>query len=267
MLFPNCLVVVRGGGDLATGAVVRLMRAGFPVVVLEIDEPLTVRRPVAVSSAIAAGEVRIEDIVARRVESPEEAVAIASSGVAAVLVSPQLATLNPVAEVVVDARMAKRNIDTALDQAPLVVALGPGFTAGSDCHAVIESMRGPRLGRLMWEGCAAPDTGVPGSLGGAAEMRVLRAEKAGPVSWNVDFGDRVVREQVIGFVGDAPVRALTGGVVRGLIAPGFPATPGLKLGDIDPRADAETAAEVSDKALAVGGAVLEAVLIHLNRPE
>lgn len=267
MLFPDHLVVVRGGGDLATGAVARLHRAGFPVIVLEIDPPLAVRRTVAVAGAVIAGEVRIEDLLARRVADAGEALELSRSGIIPVLVDvdmPELPSEVEV-EVVVDGRVAKRNIDTRPDDAPLVIGLGPGFTAGVDCHAIVETMRGPHLGRVLWTGSATPNTGIPGWIGGEDEQRVLRAETTGTVEWEVEIGDHVVRDQAIGHVGETTVRALTAGVVRGLITPGFPATPGLKIGDIDPRAEREACFEISDKALAVGGGVLEAVLIHVNR--
>lgn len=265
MLFDESLIVVRGGGDIATGVVARLRRAGFPVVVLELDPPLTVRRTVAVSTAVTSGRCTVEDVEAVRVEHPTDAVDVARTGRVAVMVDhglPQFA-VPPVA--VVDARLAKRNIDTTLGDAPLVIGLGPGFTAGSDCHAVVETMRGHRLGTVIWDGAAEPNTGVPARIGGEDELRVLRAEAAGPVTWTVDFGDRVVRDQAIGEVGGVTVRALTHGVVRGLIAPGSAATPGLKIGDIDPRADSDACWQISDKSLAIGGAVLEAILVHLNR--
>jgi xanthine dehydrogenase accessory factor len=265
MLFPDRLVVVRGGGDLATGAVARLHRAGFPVIVFEIDPPLAVRRTVAVAAAVTDGEVRVEDLLARRVADVDEALSFAGSGIIPVLVEADLPDLPHGVEIVVDARVAKRNIDTRPDDAPLVIGLGPGFTAGVDCHAIVETMRGPYLGRVLWTGSAMPNTGIPGWIGGEDEQRVLRAETSGPVDWDVDIGDHVVRHQSIGRVGDTPVRALTAGVVRGLITPGFPATPGLKLGDIDPRAERAACFEISDKALAVGGGVVEAALIHLNR--
>ncbi len=265
MLFPDHLVVVRGGGDLATGAVARLRRAGFPVIVLEIDPPLAVRRTVAVAAAVTEGEVRVEDVLARRVTEAGEAPAIAALGIVPIVIEADMPELPREVEVVVDARVAKRNIDTTREDAPLVIGLGPGFTAGVDCHAVVETMRGPHLGRVLWTGSAIPNTGIPGRIGGEDEQRVLRAEAAGPVEWKVEIGDHVVRDQVIGMIGDTTVRALTGGVVRGLITPGYPATPGFKLGDIDPRADRAACFEISDKSLAVGGGVLEAVLTHLNR--
>ncbi len=265
MLFADHNVLMRGGGDLATGAVYRLNRAGFPVVVLELAVPLTVRRTVAVSTAVTEGEIEIEQLTARRFDDVAEALTAAAAGTIAVLVGEDIPDeLRPV-DILVDARMLKRRADTTMDQAGLVVALGPGPTAGVDCHAVVETMRGHDLGRVVWEGEATPTTGVPGRLGGEDELRVLRAETEGPVTWQVKIGDHVVREQVIGTVEDTPVRALTSGVVRGLIVAGFPAVPGLKLGDVDPRADRDACHRISDKALAVGGGVLEAVLTHLNR--
>lgn len=265
MLFSNRLVLVRGGGDIATGVIARLHRSGFPVVVTELDPPLTVRRTVAVSTAVIDGEVRVEDLTARCVDSPADAAAVAVAGLVAVLVDDHVPALPQEPSIVVDARMAKRNIDTTRDQADVVVGLGPGFTAGVDCHAVVETMRGHDLGRVIWDGAAAANTSIPGTIGGQNEMRVLRAEAAGPVVWSVDFGDHVVREQALGSVGNRTVRALTNGVVRGLIVPGFVATPGLKIGDIDPRADPSACWTISDKALAVGGGVLEAVLSRLSR--
>lgn len=265
MLFPEHQVIVRGGGDLATGAVARLHRAGFPVIVTEIDPPLAVRRTVAVASAVTADEVRVEDLLARRVARTDEARALALSGIVPVLVDVEPREVPCEIEIVVDARMAKRNVDTSPDDAPLVIGLGPGFTAGVDCHAIVETMRGPRLGRVLWAGSAIPNTGTPGRIGGEDEQRVLRAETSGAVEWMVEIGDHVVRDQAIGSIGTTTVRALTAGVVRGLIAPGYPATPGLKIGDIDPRADRSACFEISDKSLAVGGGVVEASLIHLNR--
>jgi xanthine dehydrogenase accessory factor len=265
MLFAEHLVVVRGGGDLGTGAVFRLARAGFPVVVLELERPLAIRRAVAVASAVSAGRVTVERLEARRVDAVSDAAAIARTGVVAVLVAPALPSDLEPPSVVVDARLAKRNIDTTLDQAPLVVALGPGFTAGVDCHAVVETMRGPHLGRVLWEGTAAPDTGEPGMVGGASTRRVIRAPGRGPVAWSVAIGDRVAAGQVIGDIGGTPLEAAIDGVVRGLIAEGHTVATGLKVADIDPRGEVAACYEISDKALAVGGGVLEAVLTHLDR--
>jgi xanthine dehydrogenase accessory factor len=259
------LVIVRGGGDLATGCVWRLWRSGFPVVVCELAQPLTVRRSVAVSSAVAARACTVEGMPAVLAGSASEAEAVARGGRVAVLVSPELPGIDR--SVVVDARLAKRNIDTELDDAALVIGLGPGFEAGRDVHAVVETMRGPRLGRVLWRGGAAPDTGTPGLIGARGAERVLRAPAAGVAVWEVSIGDRVAAGRVMGRVG-APadggeVRAPFDGVVRGLIAPGTVVRAGLKIGDVDPRLDVDCD-EISDKALAVGGGVLEAVMTWIS---
>ena len=260
------LVVVRGGGDLGSGAIWRLRRVGFPVVVLELDRPLTVRRTVAYSSAITDGSITIDGIEGRRVETPADAVALALDGVVAVLVSSDLPAFPTEPSVLVDARLAKHALDTTLDQAPFVVGLGPGFSAGTDCAAVVETMRGHRLGRVIWKGPAAPNTGVPGEIGGASRDRVLRAESDGTLGWSVGFGDVVDTGQTLGHIDDGIVAAKIAGTVRGLLLPG-PVTAGLKIGDIDPRFDPAAIHETSDKALSIGGGVLEAILVWLGRAD
>lgn len=263
MLFGDRLVVLRGGGDLATGVAFRLHRAGFPVIILELAKPLTVRRPVAFSTAVDADRVSVEGITGLRVDTLEAAIRTARDGVVPVLVSPSLPEV--AASVVVDARMAKRRDDTTIGDAPLVVALGPGFTAGIDCDAVVETMRGPRLGRVIWQGAAAANTGVPGMLGGRSRQRVLRTEIGGTVGWKVAIGDLVQAGRDLGTVDGEPIVATVDGVVRGLIAPGREVAPGVKIGDIDPRGDLAACFEISDKALAVGGGVVEAVFTWLGR--
>jgi xanthine dehydrogenase accessory factor len=178
-----------------------------------------------------------------------------------VIISPGLPPL--AADVVVDARMAKRLLDTTIGDAPLVVALGPGFTAGRDCHAVIETMRGAQLGRVFWSGSAAPNTGTPGEIGGRGAERVLRAPAAGKARWRARIGDVVEAGTVLGAVDGIEVRAPFAGLVRGLVADGSTVPSGLKIGDVDPRADTDWR-QISDKALAIGGGVLEAVLTWLN---
>lgn len=256
------LCVIRGGGDLGTGVAWRLTRAGFPVVVTELAEPRTVRRSVAVSTAVSEGRISIEGMVGRLARSADEAVHMAFSGDVGVVVSSSVPRIG--ADVVIDARLAKRNIDTGLDDALFVVGLGPGFTAGQDCHAVVETLRGPRLGRVIWNGAAAPDTGSPGTIGGRNSERVLRAPRAGTVAWSVTIGEVVTEGQRLGTVDADPVTAPFEGVVRGLIAEGHTVVEALKIGDVDPRTDVRID-EISDKALAVGGGVVEAVLVWANR--
>ncbi|HFC11608.1 MAG TPA: EF2563 family selenium-dependent molybdenum hydroxylase system protein, partial [Anaerolineae bacterium] len=161
-----------------------------------------------------------------------------------------------------DARVAKRNIDTHIDQAPLVIALGPGFVAGQDCHAVIETKRGHWLGRVIWQGAAIPNTGIPGIIGGQGAERVLRASRAGTVSWRRAIGDRVQAGDVLGHVAGTAVLAPFAGVIRGQIAEGNQVKAGMKIGDVDARAAVEACFTISDKALSIGGGVLEAILTH-----
>ncbi len=258
--------MLRGGGDLATGVAWHLARQGWPVVVLELPAPLTVRRTVSLSTAVTDGEITVQGMRGVRAESPTEALAVAEQGDVAVLVAPELTVLGAIRpDVVVDARMAKRNIDTSTDDAEVVVALGPGFTAGVDCHAVVETMRGPNLGRVVWTGQAQPDTGTPAELGGRSADRVVRAPTAGAVEWRIAIGDLVSGGQPLGAVDDATVRAPFDGVVRGAIRSGMQVRAGLKIGDVDPRGDRAECWKISDKALAVGNGVLEAVQARLRQ--
>ena len=284
MLFSDHPILLRGGGDLATAVAYRLHHAGFPVIVTELSRPLVVRRRVALATAVLEGEIDIEDLRGVRVDSVDEAWTLAATGVIPVLVAegipqewtadhrPQTAESSAQPSVVrrlssvVDARMAKRNIDTTIDQAPLVIALGPGFTAGIDCHAVIETNRGHRLGRVIWNGAAEPNTGSPGIVAGKGRERVLRAPGAGMTTWRVDIGEHVREGELLGNVDGADIAAPFDGVVRGLIAPGTTVPAGLKIGDVDPRGDVAACFTISEKALAIGGGVLEAILVHLNRP-
>lgn len=266
MLFHDVVILMRGGGDLATGVALRLKRAGFPLAVLELPRPLVVRRAVALASAVHQGSIEVEGVRGVLASSVEAARALLwDDHTVPVLVDPTGETLSAFAPtVLVDARMAKRNIDTRMDQAPLVVALGPGFEAGRDCHAVVETNRGHWLGRVYWQGSAEPDTGTPGVVAGHGAERVLRAPVAGTVRALTEIGQQVDAGQVVAEVEGVPVRAPFPGVVRGLIADGTQVPAGLKIGDIDPRGKREHCFTVSDKALAVGGGVLEAVLTWLN---
>ena len=267
MLFEDHLVLLRGGGDLATGVAYRLRQAGFPLVVLELPRPLVVRRRVALATAVLEGQVDVEGLTGRRVESWSEALRAARFGDIPVLVAPQWPpgelTAGDVA-VLVDARMAKRNIDTRIDQAQLVIALGPGFSAGRDCHAVLETKRGHRLGRVIWHGEALANTGRPGTIAGKAGERVLRSPVAGAVSWQVEIGDVVSQGQRLGRVGAGSMSAPFAGVIRGLIANGTDVPAGLKIGDVDARINRAACFTISDKALSIGGGVLEAILVRKN---
>lgn len=265
MIFRDYLTIVRGGGDLATGVVYRLHKAGFPVIVLELERPLVVRRRVALATAVLENQVQIEDLHAQLAATPEEALELAYTNKIPILVAPKLRIPKSEFRILIDARMAKRNIDTTIDQASLVIGLGPGFTAGADCHAVIETMRGHALGRVIWQGKPIPNTGTPGLIAGKGAERVLRAPGDGRIQWQFDIGDTVAKGIVVGAVAGQPVLAPFDGVVRGLIAGGTAVTTGLKIGDIDARADREACFTISDKALSIGGGVMEAILTYINK--
>ena len=266
------LVVVRGGGDLATGVVWRLRACGFPVIVLELPGPLTVRRSVALSTAVHQGRVEIEgqtdaQLVGVRVSSFDEACALAGGGdVVPVLISPSLPAPGEFS-VIVDARLAKSALDCRIDDAAFVVGLGPGYVVGEHCHAAVETQRGPRLGRVLWNGTPEPNTGTPGTVGGRSTERVLRSPVDGEVRWDTDIGDLVKRGKTLGSVVGVrqrvPVLAPFDGLIRGLIIEGANVRVGLKIGDVDPRVDVNPH-EISDKALAIGGGVVEAVFRWLR---
>jgi xanthine dehydrogenase accessory factor len=233
------------------------------VAVLELARPLVVRRRVALATAVLEGIIDVEGMTGRRVAEWGEVAPVAASGEIPVLIAPEWPPSGLAAgqvSVLVDARLAKRNIDTRIDQAPMVIALGPGFQAGLNCHAIIETKRGHRLGRVIWQGSALPNTGRPGAIAGKGAERVLRSPVAGAVAWSVEIGDGVSEGQRIGRVGSESLVAPFAGVVRGLIAPGSDVPAGYKIGDLDARADREACFTISDKALAVGGGVLEAIL-------
>ena len=255
------LVVIRGAGDLATGIALRLHRAGYQIVMTDLPAPTSIRRTVCFSEAIRLGEMTVEDISARKAETPEEALTLAQSSVVAVLADPAgacIPILRPGA--VVDAILAKKNLGTALTDAPVVIGVGPGFTVGIDCHAAVETMRGHTLGRALYTGSPLPNTGIPGLIGGYAGERVLRAPADGTFAPCVKIGDEVKAGTVCGTVAGEPMVATIGGVVRGLLQEGVPVTRGMKSGDVDPRCHPEYITMASDKALAVGGGVLEAIL-------
>ena len=227
----------------------------------EIPHPTTIRRTVAFSDAVGSGEQTVEHVTALRAETWEEACLYLDQGNIPVLVDPDCAcrdALKP--DALVDAILAKRNLGTAITDAPIVVGIGPGFTAGTDCHAVVETMRGHTLGRAIYDGSALPNTNIPGLIGGFAGERVLRAPADGVFHGTRRIGDSVRAGEVVGTVAGLPMTATIDGVLRGLIADGVPVTKGMKSGDVDPRGKPEYCRTASDKALAVGGGVLEAIL-------
>lgn len=254
------IAIVKGGGDLGTGAAWRLHKAGFRVLCLDLPRPLVIRRMVAFASALYEGRITVDGVPAERALFADEVVYIWQRGGVAVMADPSLRTLDIFRpDVLVDAIMAKRNIGTTIRDAPVVVACGPGFTAGEDCHAVIETQRGHDLGRVLWAGSAAPNTGVPGTVGGEDTRRVVRAPCDGVLYGRRAIGDMVKAGDIIATVNTTPVPATLDGVLRGLLHDDVPVTAGLKIADIDPRGDPRYCFSISDKALAIGGGVLEAV--------
>ncbi|GKH47372.1 MULTISPECIES: selenium-dependent molybdenum cofactor biosynthesis protein YqeB [Anaerotruncus] len=258
------LIFIKGAGDLATGVAWRLHNCGFQVVMTDIARPTAVRCTVAFSRAVYEGAAEIEGVTARLARDPADALRITGEGEIAVLVDPEAAaieTLRP--PVVIDAVLAKRNLGTRITDAPVVIALGPGFTAGADCHAVVETKRGHYLGRVIYAGSAIANTGVPGDIGGYTSERIIRAPADGPFAPAARIGQLVRAGDVVARVEGEPVRALIDGVVRGMLPEGTPVTCGMKSGDIDPRGIVEYCHTISDKARAIAGGALEAVL-HLR---
>ena len=253
------LALVKGAGDLASGVAVRLHRAGFSVVMTEIAHPTAVRRTVAFAESIYEGRATVEGMEGVMALDVGAVRRLVDAGKIPVIVDPEALIrrdLEPL--LVVDAILAKRNLGTRITDAPAVVALGPGFTAGVDAHAVVETKRGHTLGRVISSGESHPDTGIPGEVGGYGEERLLRSPVAGVFEGAREIGSRVVVGEIVGRVGDVPIRARLDGLLRGLLHSGLDVTEGCKLGDIDPRTTRDNCFLVSDKALAVAGGVLEA---------
>lgn len=259
----DTLVFIKSGGDIATGVACRLIRSGFHVVIAELAQPTVVRRTVSFAEAVFAGSAIVEGIRAVKAE-PDEVAPVLAAGCVPVLVDPganALSNLYP--SVLVDAIIAKKNTGTAFTDAPVVVALGPGFLAGRDAHAVVETMRGHDLGRVYYEGAALPNTGIPGEIAGLTIERLLRAPTAGVFSGCRSIGDKVETGEVVGYVDGEPVIAQAAGILRGLLRDGLTVFAGMKIGDVDPRCRREHCFSISDKARAVAGGVLEAIL-HLR---
>ena len=276
------LIVVRGAGDLATGTIHRLKKAGFRLLVLEAEHPAAIRRQVALSEAVYAGSARVEDVEAVRMDvdlaekknrkellEPEMERIWKKDGVP-VLVDPaglSIAALRPA--VVIDAILAKKNLGTTKEMAPLVIALGPGFTAGEDVDVVIETKRGHNLGRVIRSGSAVPNTGIPGIIGGYGKERVMHAQAEGILRNAASIGDIVEARAVIAEIetenGTVPVEASLSGLLRGLIRDGYPVTKGFKIADIDPRKEElQNCFTISDKARCIAGSVLEVICGELE---
>lgn len=254
-------VLIKGAGDLATGIGCRLHRCGFLVAMTEIAVPTTVRRTVAFSRAVYEERVLVEDVTGVLCASAEEIENAGKRDQVAVIVDETceiMKTWKP--DIVVDAILAKENLGTKITDADIVIGVGPGFTAGVDCHVVVETKRGHNLGRCIWNGSACPNTGVPGMIGGYDRERIIRSVSAGRFRGAVSIGDLVKKGDIVGYSGEDPIYAQVGGVVRGLLQDGVPVTEGMKSGDIDPRGVTAHCFTISDKATAIGGGVLEGIL-------
>jgi len=265
---PSPFILIRGAGEMASAVAWRLHRANLHrICMLELANPLAVRRAVSFCTAFEDGSHSVEGVTARSArQTADIEAAWQDQNIAVVLTTDwqKIADFQP--DVLIDATLAKRNLGTAIDQAALVIALGPGFEAGTDCHLVIETNRGHNLGRIIESGSAAPNTGVPGGIGGYTAERVLRAPAAGAFETDLDIGAMVQAGDVIGVVAGQKVTAEIDGVLRGLIRNGTEVGSGLKIGDIDPRGETVYCTTISDKARALSGSVLEAIMRSFNQP-
>ena len=256
---------IRGAGDLATGIALRLYRSGFDIIMSDIPVPTTVRRTVAFSPAVYTGETQVEGITGKLCENISMIDTVIESGCIPVIVDPSgeiMKEYKP--DIIVDAIIAKTNIGTKITDADIVIGVGPGFEAGVDCHAVVETKRGHNLGRVIWSGSAYPNTGVPGNIGGYTVERIIRATADGVFSAKVNIGDFVKAGNLLAYCDETPVYANIDGIVRGLLQDGVKVKKGMKSGDVDPRAEREYCFSVSDKASAIGGGVLEAIFSKIS---
>jgi len=259
------LVIVRGAGDISTGTIHRLFRAGFPVLALEGQYPSAIRRKAAFSEAVYNGETSVDGVKAVKIHTFSDAWTVLEEGMVPVLVDPEGESIRQHrSAVLVDAILAKKNLGTSIDMADLTIALGPGFTAGRDVHYVIETMRGHNLGRIIAEGSAAPNTGIPGVIAGYGIERVIHAGAAGVFHGFREIGDQVAAGESIGVIvsedGETEVCTQISGILRGIIRDGFPVTKGFKTADVDPRLEEQkNCFTISDKARCIAGSVLELV--------
>lgn len=257
-------ILIKGAGDLASGIACRLHECGFSIVMTDLAVPTTVRRTVAFSRAIYEGKTQIENTVGILCSNLDDINSAIANNNIAVIVDPMAEIRKEYKpDVVVDAIIAKKNLGTDINDARVVIGVGPGFTAGADCHCVIETKRGHYLGKCIYQGSAIANTGIPGDIGGYTVERILRAPADGVFEPSVDIGCRVEQGDICGYVAGIPMVSSIAGVVRGLLQNGVVVTQGMKAGDVDPRCEEAHCMSVSDKARAIGGGVLEAIL-HLS---
>jgi xanthine dehydrogenase accessory factor len=265
MSIENIIVLIKGGGEMASGVAHRLSRCHFKVCMTEILKPQAVRREVSFCEAVYEGEKTVEGITAKRVNSYDEVIEVWNSDRMPLIVDAT-ATIKEILkpDVMVDAIMAKKNLGTKITDAPLVIALGPGFYAGKDAHLVVETKRGHNLGKIIEEGEAEQDTGIPGLIAGFSAERVLRAPGNGILSNVMEIGASVEAGDMVASVNDFPITTKVNGIIRGLLRDGAEVWKGMKIGDVDPRGIKEYCYTISDKASAIGGGVLEGILSNLN---
>lgn len=255
------IIVIRGGGDIATGIGHRLYRAGFKIIILDVEEPLAIRRRVSFCEAIYSGEIVVEGVRAVYCKNINDSMKALEEGDLPVLVDELGQNINQIKPIaVIDSILAKRNLGTNKCMAPITIGVGPGFEAGIDVDLIIESMRGHNLGRVIYEGTAADNTGIPGSILEFTQERIIRAVEDGCIIWSCQIGDMVRQGQIIGNISGFDIKAKISGVIRGLIKDGIYVNRGLKIGDIDPRGELINSTTISDKARAIGGGVLEAIM-------
>ena len=258
------MILVRGGGDIATGSIYKLYQCGYKILILETQQPTAIRRKAAFCAAVYDGSACVEAVTCRKIDTMEACESAWEKGEIPLMVDPKAQILSAVRpEVVVDGILAKKNLGTNRNMAPLTIGLGPGFFAGTDVDYVIETMRGHQLGRIITKGCALPDTGVPGIIGGYGMERVIHAPASGIICVNAQIGDLVEAGEVLAVIGKTQVKASITGVLRGIIRDGFLVHEGLKIADIDPRKEQkENCDTISDKARCIAGSVLEVVVRH-----
>lgn len=259
------MILIKGAGDLATGIAYRLKKSGFDIVMTEIDKPTTVRRTVAFSQAVFDNEIVIEGIKGVKVNNINEIYKEINQGNIPIIIDEKaeiIKELRP--DVVVDAIIAKKNLGINIKDAPIVIGVGPGFEAKVDCHLVVETKRGHYLGKVIEEGSAIPNTGVPGNIGGYTKERIIRASSNGKIKPVVSIGDFVKKGDVVAYVDGVEVLAQIDGIVRGMLQEGIEVFKGMKSGDIDPRCEKDHCFTISDKARSIGGGVLEAIMYMKN---
>lgn len=255
------MILIKGAGDLATGVANRLKKCGFDIVMTEISKPTTVRRTVAFSQAVYDKEVEVEGVKGVLASKKEDINKIISDGNIAIIVDEEAKIADEIKpDIIIDAIIAKKNLGTHIDDAPIVIALGPGFTAGVDCDCVIETKRGHYLGKTIYSGSAIPNTGVPGDVGGFTKERIIRATDDGKILPVSKIGDYVKKGDIVAYVNETPIFAQLDGIVRGMLQKDVSVFKGMKSGDIDPRCEKNHCFTISDKARSIGGGVLEAIL-------